>query len=110
MAVHVCGLLLMLCTPFGATIPLSSFYSYGSAVDDFLLPMSDDGSSSAIPLPAPFLFFGGSYTTIFVSLRISETAVCVYSIVGSEAKSHLNALKSICNLYSVPKLLLFQCN
>ena len=80
MAVHVCGLLLMLCTPFGAAIPLSSFYSYGSAVGDTLLPTSDDGSSSAIQLPAPFLFFGSAYTTIFVSLSMSETAVCVYCI------------------------------
>ena len=71
----VCGLLLMLCTPFGTAIPRSSFYQYGSKAGDSLLPSSDDGSSNAIQLPMPFLFYGNSYTNIFVSLRLSETAV-----------------------------------
>ena len=83
MAVHVCGLLLLLCTPFGAAIPLSSFYSYGSAAGDTLLSPNDD-SSSTIQLPSPFLFFGTPYSSIFVSLCMNETAVCVYCIDGSE--------------------------
>ena len=78
----VCGLLLMLCTPFGTAIPLSSFYSYGSAVGDAELPLSDDGSSSAILLPTPpFLFFGIPYTNIFVSFCMIGATVhhCVYT-------------------------------
>ena len=69
----VCGLLLMLCTPFGTAIPLSSFYPYGSAAGDALLPSSDDGSSSAISLPTPYLYYGTSYRNIFVSLRMRKT-------------------------------------
>ena len=69
----VCGLLLMLCTPFGTAIPLSSFYPYGSAAGDYLLPPNDDGSSSAISLPTPYLYFGTSYTSIYVSLRMNES-------------------------------------
>ena len=60
----VVGLLLI---PFGTAIPLSSFYPYGSAVGDGALPSNDDGSSSTIPLQTPFVFFGTSYTNIFVS-------------------------------------------
>ena len=67
MTMAVCGLLLMLCTPFGTAIPLSSFYPYGSADGDTVLPPSDDGSSSAISLPTPYLYYGTSYTSIFVS-------------------------------------------
>ena len=62
------ALMLLLTIPSGTTIPLSSFYSYGSAAGDTLLPPSDDGSSPNISLPAPFLFFGTYYSTIFVSL------------------------------------------
>ena len=69
------GLFLMLCTSFGTAIPLSSFYSYGSGVGDAALPPNDDGSSSAIPLPSPpFLYFGTSYTSIFVSLRTCDVS------------------------------------
>eukprot|EP00731_Ephydatia_muelleri_P016403 Em0009g827a len=60
-------LLLLLRLPSGTTVPLSSFYSYGSAAGDTLLPPNDDGSSPSIPLPAPFLFFGTYYSTIFVN-------------------------------------------
>ena len=68
----VCGLLLMLCTPFGTAIPLSSFYPCGSAAGDAVLPPSDDGSSSAVSLPTPYLYYGTSYTSIFVSLRMKQ--------------------------------------
>ena len=60
-------LMLLLCVPSGIAVPLSSFYSYGSAVGDSVLPPTDDGSSPAITLPAPFRFYGTNYTTIFVS-------------------------------------------
>ena len=73
----MCGLILMLCTPFGTAIPLSSFYSYGSEHGDSVLPPSDDGTSSAISLPTAFLFYGTSFTNIFVSLRLKNTAVCI---------------------------------
>ena len=71
MAVY--SLLLILCTPFGTAIPLSSFYPYGSAVGDSVLPSEDDGSSDAISLPTPYLYYGTSYTNIFVSLRMNES-------------------------------------
>ena len=60
-------LLLLLRLPSGTTVPLSSFYSYGSAAGDTLLPPNDDGSSPSITLPAPFLFYGINDSTIFVS-------------------------------------------
>ena len=62
------GLLLVMCTPLGTAIPLSSFYSYGSAAGDNRLPTTDDGSSTVVSLPSSFLFFGTSYTTLYVSL------------------------------------------
>eukprot|EP00731_Ephydatia_muelleri_P016460 Em0009g884a len=60
-------LLLLLRLPSGTTVPLSSFYSYGSAAGDTLLPPNDDGSSPSITLPAPFLFYGINDSTIFVN-------------------------------------------
>ena len=60
-------LLLLLRLPSGTTVPLSSFYSYGSAAGDTLLPPNDDGSSPNITLPALFMFYGTYYSTIFVS-------------------------------------------
>ena len=60
-------LTLLLSVPSGTAVPLSSFYSYGSAAGDSVLPPTDDGSSPAITLPAPFLFFGANYYTIYVS-------------------------------------------
>ena len=68
----VFGLLLVMCTPFGTAIPLSSFYSYGSAAGDSRLPTSDDGSSGAISLPSPFLFFGAAYTSLYVSFNVAQ--------------------------------------
>ena len=60
-------LTLLLSVPSGTAVPLSSFYSYGLAAGDSVLPRSDDGSSPAITLPTPFLFFGANYYTIYVS-------------------------------------------
>ena len=61
------ALMLLLRFPSGTTIPLSSFHSYGYAANDTLLPQTDDGSSPAITLPTPFLFYGINYSTIYVS-------------------------------------------
>ena len=64
---EVVVLTLLLSIPAGMAVPLSSFYSFGSGANDTLLPPNDDGSSPNISLPAPFLFFGTYYSTIFVS-------------------------------------------
>eukprot|EP00731_Ephydatia_muelleri_P016532 Em0009g956a len=61
------ALMLLLSIPSGSTIPLSSFYSYGSTAGDTLLPRTNDGSSPSIALPSPFLFFGTNYSTIYVN-------------------------------------------
>ena len=66
------AVMLLLSIPSGIAIPLSSFYSYGSAAGDTLLPPNDDSASSAIVLPTPFLFFGANYSTVFVSLLSSS--------------------------------------
>ena len=63
----------LLMLPFGAAVPLSAFYSYGSAAGDSVLPPNDDGSSPAITLPAPFRFFTTYYTTIYVSYAVVFT-------------------------------------
>ena len=57
----------LLMLPSGTAVPLSAFYSYGSAAGDSVLPRSYDGSSPNITLPTPFPFFTISYTTIYVS-------------------------------------------
>ena len=62
------GILLVLYVPFGTAIPLNSFYPYGSAAGDSLVPHGLDVSSEAVQLPTPFPFFGKSYTNIIVSL------------------------------------------
>ena len=68
-------LTLLLSVPSGTAVPLNSFYLYGLAVDDSVLPPNDDESSPAITLPAPFLFFGANYYTIYVShLFLSQCA------------------------------------
>ena len=64
----VLGLLLILCIPFRAAIPLSSFYPYGSVAGDNVVPRGLDVSSGAIRLPTPFPFFGSLYANIYVSL------------------------------------------
>ena len=71
------GVLLVIFTPLGAAIPLSSFYSYGSAAGDSSLPTTDDGSSNAISLPSPFLFFGTAYTSLYVSFDFTRAANCL---------------------------------
>ena len=63
----VLTLLLSSMMPYGTAVPLSSFYSYGSAAGDTSLPPNDDNSSSPITLPTPFNFYGTFYSTVFVS-------------------------------------------
>ena len=63
------GLLLVLCTPFGSSVPLSSFYTYGEGVDT-KLSGTDDQSSPAISLPGSMLFFQAAYNVVFVSLCV----------------------------------------
>ena len=65
----------LLMLPFGTAVPLSAFYSYGSAVGDSVLPPTDDGSSPAITLPAPFLFFTTYYTPIYVSYAVVSSII-----------------------------------
>eukprot|EP00731_Ephydatia_muelleri_P016469 Em0009g893a len=65
MAVAMLTVLLLLSIPAGIAVPLSSFYSYGSEANDTRLSPTDDGSSSAISLPASFQFFGSYYSTIY---------------------------------------------
>ena len=63
----VLTLLLSSMMPYGTAVPLSSFYSYGSAAGDIALPPTDDDSSPTITLPIPFNFYGTKYSTVFVS-------------------------------------------
>uniref|UniRef100_A0A3B4BRA6 Alpha-tectorin-like n=1 Tax=Pygocentrus nattereri TaxID=42514 RepID=A0A3B4BRA6_PYGNA len=43
------------------------FYPYGAGAGDTVNALSDDGSSSAISLLRPFVFFGMTYNTIYVN-------------------------------------------
>ena len=63
----VLTLLLSSMMPYGTAVPLSSFYSYGSAAGDTSLPPNDDNSSSPITMTTPFNFYGTIYSTVFVS-------------------------------------------
>ena len=76
----VLGLLLILCIPFRAAIPLSSFYPYGSVAGDDVVPRGLDVSSDAIRLPTPFPFFGSLYANIYVSLC---SVIYIEAIVGA---------------------------
>ena len=46
-------------------VPLSSFYSYGTLNDSNLGP--NDDSSGRLNFSQPFVFFGVSYSRIYVS-------------------------------------------
>ena len=48
-------------------VPLAEFYPFGSEAGDEALLRNDDGSSPAITVPYPFIFFGYSFQNIFVS-------------------------------------------
>ena len=56
-----------LMSKYTSAVPLAEFYPYGSGAKDEVLPRMLDGSSSPLILPDPFIFFGRSYQTIFVS-------------------------------------------
>ncbi|TRZ03368.1 hypothetical protein DNTS_022306, partial [Danionella cerebrum] len=43
------------------------FYSYGPMVENTINAPSDDGSSSSVQLPTPFLFFGNKHQQIYVN-------------------------------------------
>ena len=64
-------ILLLSSLPYGTAVPLSSFYSYGSAAGDTALSPTNDGSSPPITLPTPFNFFGTKDSTIYVSQLIN---------------------------------------
>ena len=68
--------LFLLCVPLGVGIPLSSFYSYGSDYNDSSLGASDDGSSVVV-LPSPFMFFGRSYSSLYVSMSCTLYITCI---------------------------------
>ena len=77
--------ILMICVSFGIGIPLSSFYTYGPTANDNSLGAIDDGPSSpAIIFPAPFAFFGTSYTSIYVSVN-----TCIICYNGFKYMNHL---------------------
>lgn len=51
----------------GSSLPLNLFYPFGSTEGDISMEVIDDGSTSSIPLPVQFPFFGSNYSSIFVS-------------------------------------------
>ena len=76
------SLALLLCASLGDGIPLSSFYSYGSAAGDSTLGAIDDGSSPAIASSTAFVFYGNSYSTIYVrTLPIAHACICLQWIL-----------------------------
>ena len=62
--------LLLMCAALGIGIPLSTFYPYGSAVNDTTLGAINDGSSVVIKPPEGtyFTFYGVGYSTLYVSI------------------------------------------
>lgn len=46
---------------------LPNLYPFGPSEGDIALPHLGDGSSGEIPILVPFLFFGQSYDSLFVS-------------------------------------------
>ena len=68
--------LLLSSMPSGAAVPLSSFYSYGSAAGDSALPPTDDGSSPPITLPSPFRLYGTNNSIVYVSWFHSAFFIC----------------------------------
>ena len=43
------------------------FYSFGAGSGDDVLPPSNDGASPELSLSTPFVFYGNSRETVFVS-------------------------------------------
>lgn len=63
-------LVISLAIIFGLTSPafsisLGNFIPFGTTAGDFVLPVNDDGSSSAIPYS--FTFYGNSYSSLWVN-------------------------------------------
>ena len=50
--------------------PLLDFELQG---DETMLPAADDGSSEAVTLTDPFVFYGSSYTSLYVSRMLPIT-------------------------------------
>ena len=72
------SLLLLMSTPLGTAVPLSSFYTYGTKAGDSVLNRTDDGTSESITLPSSLRIFGKSYRTLFVSpLHVVRDARCM---------------------------------
>ena len=54
-----------------SSVPLDSFYPYGTAAGDNTLARNDDGSSPQIRISTPFNFFARSPTSLYVRLLCS---------------------------------------
>ena len=59
-------------------LPLPKVYTFGHEVGDEVLPATDDGSSPEIRLKTSVVFFGSSYTSLYVSVRSNIS--CIYSV------------------------------
>ena len=78
----VLTLLLSSMMPYGTAVPLSSFYSYGSAAGDTSLPPNDDDSSPSITLPTSFNFYGTFHSTVYVSWALYVTCSALQVTLG----------------------------
>ena len=58
---------ILLLSNYTSAVPLAEFYPFGATAGDGVLDRTLDGSSPLITLPAPFMFFGKSFTDIYVS-------------------------------------------
>ncbi|KAF2367526.1 EGF domain [Trinorchestia longiramus] len=51
------------------SLPYERLYSHGESWGDRPLPPSDEVSSSEVPLRVPFLFYGASYSSLFINMN-----------------------------------------
>ena len=80
---------ILLLSNYTSAVPFAEFYPFGATAGDTVVPRTDDGSSPPITLPAPFMFFGNSFTVIHVSsyrLCISFTEVISLLRLGKNFK------------------------
>ena len=77
-------------------IPLEDFYPFGITAGDAAVGATLDGSSEQQTLDEPFLFFGSTYSTLYVSTQY----VCKYEVYNDNHACRPYFLDTL--LYAIP--------
>ena len=78
---HRVALIVLAAIVSGSALPLEDFYPFGTSAGDNLVGPTLDGSSPQVFLSTPLLFFGATFTNLYVRTNFYDLLLLVILLI-----------------------------